>query len=60
MLSVVDSFEGNYGSRVTAIRETYLKRIRQKPENADLIFIGGMTGDGNPDLLSSTCVTVYR
>jgi hypothetical protein len=60
VLFVVNTFEGNYGSRVTAIRETYLKRIREKPENADLIFIGGKTGDGNADLLTSTCVTGYR
>jgi hypothetical protein len=60
VLFVVNTYEGNYASRVGSIRETYLKRIKEKQENADLIFIGGKTGDGNADLLTSTCVTGYR
>lgn len=58
VLFVVNTYRGNFETRVKVIRETYLKRIQEK-SSLDLIFISNMVTDGNPDMFVSTCRTGY-
>jgi hypothetical protein len=57
-LFVIDTTAANYNSRIPAIRETYLKRIRAK-DSTELIFVGSRRTDGSDDMFASTCKVGY-
>ena len=58
ILIIVNTIDKNYISRAKVIRETYMQRVKDK-ESLDLIFLGGPTTDGSPDMVPSACNVDY-
>ena len=58
ILIVTNTVNAHYADRAQVIRNTFMQRVNQK-ESLDLIFLGGPTTDGSPDMLPSGCKVDY-